>query len=134
MSFEQTVSGLVRKLLGTAGPVPEAARVGPDTVVTPEASRCVQCGVCSFSCPVGIPVRDYACRGQVVDDPRCVQCSQCVDVCPRGTLRWAPRPQPRRQPLQELEAQLLADGIGLGRAAPAPGTEPEDQKPGATRT
>jgi ferredoxin len=37
---------------------------------------------------VGIPVRDFARQGRVVDDARCVQCGQCIEACPRGTLRW----------------------------------------------
>ena len=56
--------------------------------VVPDASRCVQCGVCGYNCPVGIPVRDYAHRGWPVDDPGCITCGQCIQVCPRGTLRW----------------------------------------------
>ena len=56
--------------------------------VTADKSRCVQCGVCGFNCPVGIPVRDYARRGLPVDDPGCITCGQCIAVCPRGTLRW----------------------------------------------
>ena len=56
--------------------------------VVPDASRCVQCGVCGYNCPVGIPVRDYAHRGLPVTDPRCITCGQCINVCPRGTLRW----------------------------------------------
>jgi|SRR5687768_15721610 len=74
------------------GPKPAAqghAAPTPDAHVTPDASRCVQCGVCGYNCPVGIPVRDYARIGKMVDDPRCVQCGQCIEVCPRGTLRWS---------------------------------------------
>lgn len=56
--------------------------------VVPDASRCVQCGICGYNCPVGIPVRDYAHRGLAVDDPHCLTCGQCIQVCPRGTLRW----------------------------------------------
>ena len=56
--------------------------------VVPDASRCVQCGVCGYNCPVGIQVRDYAHRGLPVDDPRCITCGNCINVCPRGTLRW----------------------------------------------
>lgn len=58
--------------------------------VAADASRCVQCGICGFSCPVGIEVREYARRGQNVTDPRCIACSACIDNCPRGTLRWGP--------------------------------------------
>lgn len=56
--------------------------------VVPDASRCVQCGVCGYNCPIGIQVRDYAHRGLPVDDPRCITCGNCIQVCPRGTLRW----------------------------------------------
>lgn len=74
------------------GPPPIAhpyAAPTPDAHVTPAPSRCVQCGVCGYNCPVGIPVREYARQGLMVDDLRCVQCGQCVEVCPRGTLRWS---------------------------------------------
>ena len=56
--------------------------------VTADATRCVQCGICGYNCPVGIPVRDYARQGMPVDDPTCITCGQCIAVCPRGTLRW----------------------------------------------
>ena len=56
--------------------------------VVPDANRCVQCGVCAYNCPMGIPVRDYAHRGLPVDDAGCITCGQCIQVCPRGTLRW----------------------------------------------
>ena len=56
--------------------------------VVADASRCVQCGVCGYNCPVGIPVRDYARQGLPVSDATCISCGNCVSVCPRGTLRW----------------------------------------------
>ena len=56
--------------------------------VVSDASRCVQCGMCGYNCPVGIPVRDYARQGLIVDDPGCITCGQCINICPRGTLRW----------------------------------------------
>ena len=56
-------------------------------LVVSDARRCVQCGVCGYNCPVGIPVRDYACRGLPVTDAACITCGQCIAVCPRGTLR-----------------------------------------------
>lgn len=58
-----------------------------DRRVVSDPTRCVQCGICGYNCPVNIPVRDYARRGMVVD-VNCVQCGQCIDACPRGTLRW----------------------------------------------
>lgn len=79
-------SFLDRLGIDTAGEAPTALQeMGR---VVPDATRCVQCGVCGYNCPVGIPVRDYAHRGLPVDDPTCITCGQCIQVCPRGTLRW----------------------------------------------
>ena len=55
--------------------------------VIPEAARCIQCGICSYNCPVDIDVRFHAWRGQTVTDHRCILCGECVSRCPRGTLR-----------------------------------------------
>jgi ferredoxin len=60
--------------------------------VVPEAIRCVQCGICSFSCPIGIDVRLHARLGQNVVDRRCLTCGECVARCPRGVLRFEPVP------------------------------------------
>lgn len=67
-----------------------APLVGGLMQVTADPDRCVQCGICGFNCPVGIPVREYARRGQNVTDGRCITCGACIDKCPRGTLRWGP--------------------------------------------
>jgi ferredoxin len=67
-------------------------------IVVPEPSRCVQCGVCSFHCPVGIDVRRHVWRGEAVEDAGCLTCGECVKRCPRGLLRFesiAPVPSAR---------------------------------------
>jgi heterodisulfide reductase subunit C len=56
--------------------------------VVPESSRCVQCGICSFSCPIGIDVRLHAWRGEPVKSSACLTCGECVARCPRGVLRF----------------------------------------------
>ncbi len=56
--------------------------------VVPDAARCVQCGICSFNCPIGIDVRRHAWRGEPVKDSRCLTCGECVARCPRGVLRF----------------------------------------------
>jgi ferredoxin len=56
--------------------------------VVPEASRCVQCGICSYNCPAGIDVRLHAARGLPVQDSRCLTCGECVLRCPRGVLHF----------------------------------------------
>ena len=58
--------------------------------VTPEPLRCVQCGVCSFNCPMGIDVRRHVWRGEPVVDSACLTCGECVQRCPRGLLRFEP--------------------------------------------
>jgi ferredoxin len=57
-------------------------------LVVPEGGRCVQCGICSHSCPSGIDVRAMAREGLAVTDRRCLLCGSCVARCPRGTLRF----------------------------------------------
>lgn len=56
--------------------------------VTPDPSRCVQCGICSYNCPAGIDVRAHAWRGRAIFDSHCLTCSECVNRCPRGVLRF----------------------------------------------
>lgn len=56
--------------------------------VVPEAVRCVQCGICSFSCPIEIDVRAHARAGEPVIDSYCLSCGECVARCPRGVLRF----------------------------------------------
>jgi ferredoxin len=56
--------------------------------VVPESSRCVQCGICSYSCPIGIDVRLHAWRGEAVKSSSCLTCGECVARCPRGVLRF----------------------------------------------
>ncbi len=36
--------------------------------IVPEEGRCVQCGICTFNCPIGIDVRRYAGAGKHVVD------------------------------------------------------------------
>lgn len=56
--------------------------------VVPDPSRCVQCGICSFNCPIGIDVRRHAWLGEPVRDSHCITCGECVARCPRGVLTF----------------------------------------------
>ncbi len=56
--------------------------------VVPQAVRCVQCGICSYNCPLGIDVRAHAHAGRPVVDRYCITCGECVARCPRGVLRF----------------------------------------------
>jgi ferredoxin len=57
-------------------------------VVVAEAVRCVECGICSYSCPMGIDVRLHARKGLPIAHQYCLTCGECVARCPRGTLRF----------------------------------------------
>ncbi|MCA9938106.1 MAG: 4Fe-4S dicluster domain-containing protein [Anaerolineales bacterium] len=69
-------------------PTADEITVVPLGRVQADGSRCIQCGVCGYNCPVGIDVRSYARQGLAVEDHTCITCGQCIQVCPRGTLRW----------------------------------------------
>ena len=56
--------------------------------VVPDSARCVQCGICSFNCPIGIDVRRHAWTGEAVVNSRCLTCGECIARCPRGVLRF----------------------------------------------
>jgi heterodisulfide reductase subunit C len=75
--------------------------------VIPAPGRCVQCGVCSFHCPMEIDVRRHVWLGEPVHDSHCLTCGECVERCPRGLLRF--------RPIGAVEP--LADRAGAGGAA-----------------
>jgi NAD-dependent dihydropyrimidine dehydrogenase PreA subunit len=50
--------------------------------------RCVECGICSYNCPVGIDVRKHVRLEVPIADRACLTCGECVARCPRGTLRF----------------------------------------------
>jgi ferredoxin len=56
--------------------------------VVSEPFRCVQCGICSYNCPLNIDVRRHAWMGIPVKDSHCLTCGECVARCPRGVLSF----------------------------------------------
>lgn len=60
--------------------------------VVPDPIRCIQCGICSYNCPIKIDVRRHAWMGQPINDSQCLTCGECVARCPRGVLRLLPTP------------------------------------------
>jgi ferredoxin len=61
-------------------------------VVVAESVRCVECGICTYSSPLGIDVRSRARQGLPVTNGYCLTCGECVARCPRGTLRFEVSP------------------------------------------
>ena len=112
-------SGRLIQMFGLRRAPAPRATVSPDAHVTPDPTRCVQCGACGYNCPVGIPVRDFARQGRIVDDPRCVQCGQCIAVCPRGTLSWSTPGDKFRDVASEAEyAELMRLFVGPSQIDP----------------
>ena len=56
--------------------------------VVPDPARCVQCGICSYNCPIDIDVRAHVWRGESITHGDCLTCGECVARCPRGVLRF----------------------------------------------
>ena len=56
--------------------------------VVPDSARCVQCGICTYNCPIGIDVRSHAWQGEAIKNSQCLTCGECVARCPRGVLRF----------------------------------------------
>ncbi|HEX8695475.1 MAG TPA: 4Fe-4S dicluster domain-containing protein [Longimicrobium sp.] len=76
---------------GQRGPLPtdaERLRLLAGSYVESVAGRCVQCGICSYNCPVGIDVRSYSRRAMPVLESHCILCGECVARCPRGVLSF----------------------------------------------
>ncbi|MCE9573943.1 MAG: 4Fe-4S binding protein [Deltaproteobacteria bacterium] len=65
-------------------------RLLAEAVVTSDPERCVQCGICSYNCPIGIDVRSHARVGAVIVDQRCISCGECIARCPRDVLWFGP--------------------------------------------
>lgn len=61
-------------------------------LVVPDRIRCVQCGICSYNCPLEIDVRRFALYGRSVSTSHCITCGECVARCPRGALRFERSP------------------------------------------
>jgi ferredoxin len=59
-----------------------------EAYVVPDTARCVQCGICSYNCPIEIDVRRHAWLSVPVKDSHCLTCGECVRRCPRGVLRF----------------------------------------------
>jgi ferredoxin len=56
--------------------------------VVPDPARCVQCGICTYNCPISIDVRAHVWRDEPVAHSQCLTCGECVIRCPRGVLRF----------------------------------------------
>jgi ferredoxin len=84
-----TGSGAVEPVRGPLPTDAERLRLLARGHVEAVAGRCVQCGICSYNCPMGIDVRSYSRVAAPVLESHCILCGECVARCPRGVLRFA---------------------------------------------
>jgi NAD-dependent dihydropyrimidine dehydrogenase PreA subunit len=73
-------------------------RVLTSGYVVSNQALCVQCGICSYNCPIGIDIRFHAWMGEPVKDRRCLTCGECVARCPRGALHFGESVVPASAP------------------------------------
>lgn len=56
--------------------------------VTFVADSCVNCKLCTKSCPMDIDVHTFKCNGKVLDGD-CLKCNVCVEKCPKKSIHIA---------------------------------------------
>ncbi len=64
----------------------------PGLHVSADKEKCISCGKCDRSCPMGLEVKEMAKSGKITS-LECIQCGACIDVCPQNVLYYKMRPQ-----------------------------------------
>ncbi len=73
---------------GIFGPGSNRRAILAGGYVVPEPARCVQCGICSYYCPIEIDVRRHVWRNESITHSACLTCGECVARCPRDVLHF----------------------------------------------
>ena len=61
----------------------------PQLHVEADKDRCVSCGLCNKSCPMGLDVKKMVAEGTNGKYTECIQCGACVDECPKKVLKYS---------------------------------------------
>ncbi|MHC4858690.1 MAG: NAD(P)-binding domain-containing protein [Planctomycetota bacterium] len=71
--------------------------------------KCIACGQCSRQCQMGIPVMDFAKRGEAVTlkTSSCIGCGVCVDVCPVDVLHYSEAGAKAAEPVKQKEPSAV---------------------------
>ncbi len=60
----------------------------PQLHIEADKEKCVACGRCSKSCPMGLDVKTLISEGKNDKCTECIQCGACVDTCPKKVLKY----------------------------------------------
>ena len=60
----------------------------PQLHIEADKRKCVACGKCSKSCPMGLDVKTMVSEGKNDKCTECIQCGACVDACPKNVLKY----------------------------------------------
>ena len=60
----------------------------PQLHIEADKEKCVECGKCSKSCPMGLDVKTMISEGKNDKCTECIQCGACVDTCPKKVLKY----------------------------------------------
>ncbi len=60
----------------------------PQLHIEADNEKCVACGKCSKSCPIGLDVKNMVSEGKNDKCTECIQCGACVDACPKNVLKY----------------------------------------------
>jgi len=67
--------------------------------IVPDSAKCVQCGICTYNCPIGIDVRSHVWHRIPMKNNQCLECGECIARCPRGVLRFEKIDTPSKKTL-----------------------------------
>ena len=60
----------------------------PQLHIEAEKDKCISCGKCSKTCPMGLNVKGMVEQGRNSKCTECIQCGACIDECPKKVLKY----------------------------------------------
>jgi ferredoxin len=93
----RTIQARLDRLEMQIGGVQQEAPATYQWKVFVDAEKCVACGICQETCPVGAITIEECAR---VDTQKCMGCGRCVQGCPKGALFLRPTRFSARYPIR----------------------------------
>ena len=60
----------------------------PQLHISADKEKCVSCGKCNQSCPMGLDVRQLVAENKTAVCSECISCGACADACPKDVLKY----------------------------------------------